>query len=283
MPHASFAHLAGLSLALLVGLALGLLGGGGSILAVPIFIYVLGVPPKPAIAMSLAVVGVTSFAGFLSHWRQRNVNGRVALLFGGAAVVGAFTGARVSKAIPSAVQLALFAVFALTAAWFMFRSGSRDARAVAGGRTRPPGGSNSPATSPGGDPPAGQAADTAHPVSLAAIGLGVGLLTSIIGAGGGFLIVPALVLLAGLPMRQAIGTSLLVLTANALSGFAGYLGQQPIDWPLLGSFITVSIVGIVVGSALVGRVPQPRLKQAFAVLIVVLGLFVALRSLTSRS
>jgi uncharacterized protein len=265
------AHLLGVTLALFVGLSLGILGGGGSILAVPIFIYVLGIPPKPAIAMSLAVVGATSFAGFLAHWRQRNVDLGVAWIFALFAVAGAFTGARLARLIPAPVQLALFGGFALTAAWFMYRSGSRDLS-----RGRDLGATT--VREPAGD--AGARGDRPHPMLLAAVGIAVGVFTAIIGAGGGFMIVPALVLLARVPMRAAVGTSLLILTANALSGFAGYLGQLPIDWSLLVWFTGVAIVGIVMGSAVVRHVPQPRLKQAFSMMVVVLGAYIVVRTVS---
>lgn len=266
--------LLGLLLALLVGATLGLLGSGGSILTVPIFVYALGVAPKPAIAMSLAAVGTTTIVGFVSHWRQGNVRIPTALLFGAFAMVGAFSGARLAMRIPSDVQLVIFAVAVLVASVLMLRNASRDLRATRQVET-------SVVT-----PASGVAADTvavAMPAELrarawlAALGLVTGALTSVIGVGGGFLIVPALVLAGGLPMRQAVGTSLLVITMNALAGFAGYLGLVPIDWEIVGGFTGAAVIGIFIGSRLASRVPQARLKQAFAVLLLGVGVFVLLR------
>lgn len=253
----------GLALALGVGLVLGLLGGGGSILALPIFLYAFAIPPKPAIAMSLAVVGASAFIGFLGHWRQGTVNLRVALPFGACAMAGAFVAARLSRHVPAQVQLSLFAGFAGTAAILMLRDSLKSPDADAGGATG-----------------AEHAAKEAHfsPV-LAAQGVGVGVLTAIIGAGGGFVIVPALVLLAGLPVRAAVGSSLLIIAMNALSGFVGYIGQVAIEWPLVVQFTLMASVGVVIGTRLVPRVPQARLKQGFAVLILVLGTYLVSRAL----
>lgn len=249
----------GIALGLLVGVILGLLGGGGSILALPIFLYVFGVPTKPAVAMSLAVVGMSAFVGFVSHWRQGTVNLRVGLPFAVVAMVSAFLTARVAHVVPEQVQLGLFAVFAFTAAFFMLRD-SLDG-APAGAAT-----------------PLGPA--RFRPI-IALEAFGVGALTAIIGAGGGFVIVPVLVLLAKVPVRAAVGSSLFIITANALSGFAGYIGRVPIDWPLVVSFTGAAAVGAVVGARLSRRVPQARIKQGFAVLIIVLGSYLILQRLLS--
>ncbi len=249
----------GLLLGLGVGLVLGLLGGGGSILAVPIFVYVFHVPDKPAIAMSLAVVGMSAFVGFLTHWRQRTVHFRIAVPFGVFAMAAAFFTARLTHLVPAKLQMALFAVFAFTAAFFMLRDSLRPSRAS---------GANLPIE------------DHAHFTALVALqAIGVGALTSLIGAGGGFVIVPALVLLARVPVKPAVGSSLLIITMNALSGFVGYIGQVPIDWALVGSFTGVAAVGAVIGTRLNRRLPQARIKQGFAILIIVLGGYLILRRL----
>ncbi len=251
----------GLALALLVGLVLGLLGGGGSILALPIFLYVFQVPTKPAVAMSLAVVGMSAGVGFLSHWRQGTVNLRIAVPFGLCAMGGAFVTARLAKFVPERVQLGLFALFALTAAALMLRDSMR------------------------ADAPkalAQSSQGTATPkfsAPLAVQALGVGVLTSLIGAGGGFVIVPALVLLAGMPIRTAVGSSLLIIAMNAMSGFAGYIGQVEINWTLVSAFTGVAAIGATVGTRLVPFVPQARIKQGFAVMILVLGTYFMLRKL----
>ncbi|HKG91181.1 MAG TPA: sulfite exporter TauE/SafE family protein [Gemmatimonadaceae bacterium] len=260
------------ALALCVGLSLGLLGGGGGILALPIFVYALGVEPKSAVAMSLAVVGATSFVGFLSHRRQYGVDVRSALTFGAFAMIGSFAGARLSRFVPASAQLTLFAVVAALAAGAMWRNASRESGRKpttippGAGRPRPP----APLRSP-------DALDARRLPLMAAEALGIGLLTAVVGAGGGFLIVPVLVVLAGLEMRAAIGTSLLVITMNTLSGLAGYLGQVPIHWRLVAPFSLIAIAGALIGTRFVRHVPQRRLKQAFAALILGVSVYVIYR------
>jgi uncharacterized membrane protein YfcA len=245
--------LVGLLLAALVGLSLGLLGGGGSILTVPIFVYVLGFDPKPAIGMSLAVVGVTSLVGAARHWRAGNLNPRVALLFGGVAMAGSLLGARLAVFLSGAIQLVLFAIVMLLAAGFMFRD-----RAPAAAAYR---------------------ADGPRQVALLAVaGLATGALTGLVGVGGGFLIVPALVLLAGVPMKQAVGTSLLVIAMNAAAGFAGYLGQVDMQWGAMAAFTTVAVGGILAGASLVRYISPRLLKRSFAAFLVVMGLFILIQS-----
>ena len=237
------------ALAALIGLSLGLLGGGGSILTVPVLVYVLGVAAKPAIAMSLPVVGITSLVGAAVHWRLGNVRVPTALTFGLVAMVGAFAGAKLAVFLSGAVQLALLAVVMLAAAGSMLR-GMRGTRA--------------------------EAETTAPPrlALLVPIALAVGVLTGLVGIGGGFLVVPALVLLARVPMRQAVGTSLLVIALNSASGFAGYLGTVDLDWGFLAGFTAAAVLGALVGTALVARVPQAALKRGFALLLLAMGGFV---------
>ena len=249
----------GVALALVVGVVLGLLGGGGSILAVPIFLYVFRVPAKSAIAMSLVVVGMSAFVGFVSHWRQGTVNVRIAAAFGALAMTGAFAGARVARFVPASVQLALFAVFALTAAVMMLRDSLRPARAHA--------------TAISGS------ATTVFSVGLGAQAVGVGVLTALIGAGGGFLIVPALVLMGNVPVKEAIGSSLLIIAMNATSGVAGYIGQVTFDWRLVGWFAGIACAGAIIGTRLVRRLPAARIKQAFAIMIIVLGVYLVIHRL----
>jgi uncharacterized membrane protein YfcA len=243
-------ELLGFALAALIGLSLGLLGGGGSILTVPIFVYVLGFGAKEAIAMSLAVVGATSLFGAVGHWKAGNVDLRIATIFGVVAMAGTYLGARLAVLFSGAAQLALFAVVMLLAAFFMFR----DRR-----------------------PAVGATPDAAARMPLALIvveGLAVGVLTGLVGVGGGFLVVPALVILGRLPMKQAVGTSLLVIALKSFAGFAGYLGQVEVQWSFMAGFTTIAIVGILAGTYLVRFVPQHALKRAFAVFLVVMGSFI---------
>ena len=238
----------GLSLASLIGLSLGLLGGGGSILTVPVLVYALGFAAKPAIAMSLPVVGVTSLISAAMHWRLGNVRVPTAVTFGLLAMVGAFAGAKLA-AFLSAVQLALLAAVMLAAAGSMLRD-TRGTRAEAETTTPP------------------------RLALLAPVALAVGVLTGVVGIGGGFLVVPALVVLANVPMRQAVGTSLLVIAMNSASGFAGYLGTVDLDWAFLAGFTAAAVAGALVGTALVARVPQAALKRGFAVFLLAMGGFV---------
>ena len=241
----------GLLLASAIGLSLGLLGGGGSILTVPIFVYMLGYGAKPAIALSLPVVGATSLVGALSHWRAGNVNLRQALLFGLVAMVGAYGGARLAVLVSGIVQLTVLAVVMLAAAMSMLRRTNDPASVQGTGSTQP-----------------------VAPWLVLVVGLGVGMLTGLVGIGGGFLIVPALVILARLPMKQAVGTSLLVIAMNSASGFAGYLGQVDVPWAFMAKFTAVAIGGILVGTYLVRFVSQRALKRAFAVFLLLIGSFI---------
>lgn len=236
----------GLLLAGVVGLSLGLLGGGGSILAVPIFVYVLGFEAKEAIAMSLAVVGFTSVAAAVGHWRAGNVDVRVAAIFGPVAMVGTYAGARIAALVSGSFQLSLFAAVMLVSAVFMFRGSSPRLAA---------------APEPG-----------PMPIGLIVLeGLLVGVLTGLVGVGGGFLVVPALVLLGKVPIRVAIGTSLVVIALKSAAGFAGYLGQVEVPWLFMGAFAAVAAVAAVGGSQLIRFVPQQALRRSFAAFLVVMG------------
>lgn len=243
--------LLGYALATLIGLSLGLMGGGGSILTVPIFVYVLGFAAKPAIAMSLPVVGITSLVGAIGHWRAGNVHLRTAAIFGIVAMLGAYLGARLAVFIPGPVQLLTLAVVMLAAAASMLRA-------------RP-----APVDGAPGSPP-----DTALPLGkIIAVGIAVGVLTGIVGIGGGFLIVPALVVLGRVPIKQAVGTSLLVIAMNSVSGFLGYAGQVEIPWPFLARFTAFAVAGILAGTYLVRYVSPAALKRGFAMFLLVVGAF----------
>lgn len=239
----------GSALALLVGLSLGLLGGGGSLLTVPILVYILGFGAKQAIAMNLGVVGATSLVGAMGHWREGRVNVRVALVFGAAAMLGTYLGARLSVFFSGEEQLLFYSLVVLVAGYFMFRDRQ----------------------------PREADADERRRVSVGALGLilleglAVGVLTGLVGVGGGFLIVPALVLLARIPMKQAVGTSLLVIALKSATGFYGYLGQVEIAWVFMGVFTAIAIVGILAGTYLVGFVSHRALHKAFAILLLLMG------------
>lgn len=239
----------GLALAMLIGMLLGLLGGGGSILTVPVLVYALGYTPKAAIAMSLAVIGVTSLVGAAIHARLGNVRMSTAATFGLPAMVGALVGAKLAAFLTGGAQLVLLGVVLLAAAGSMLRS--------------------HPVTSDDVAPPAPMRRALLVPIALS-----VGILTGLVGVGGGFLVVPALVLLARVPMRQAVGTSLLVIAMNSAAGFVGYLGAVELDTVFLGSFTAAAIVGVLAGTVVIARIPQATLKRAFAVLLLIMGGFV---------
>lgn len=242
----------GFVLAALIGLSLGLLGGGGSILTVPIFVYVLGFAAKQAIAMSLPVVGATSLVGALGHWRAGNVHLRTAVIFGAIAMTGSYLGARLAVFLSGAVQLTTLAVVMLAAAASMLRTSRED---------------GAPA-----DENRGAAPRPSLPMGkVIAVGLAVGVLTGVIGIGGGFLIVPALVVLARVPMKQAVGTSLLVIAMNSVSGFAGYIGTVQVPWAFLTAFTAVAIAGILAGTYMVRFVSAAALRRGFAVFLLVIG------------
>ena len=239
-------------LAALIGLMLGVMGGGGSILTVQVLVYVLGFDPKDAIAASLVVVGATSLFGAVGHWRAGNVNLRVAAIFGVVAMAGTYLGARLAVHLSGATQLTLFAGVMLLAAYFMFRPKKVEAE-------------DAGADVPVRDMPLGL---------IVAEGIAVGVLTGRVGVGGGFLIVPALVLLGKVPMKQAVGTSLLVIAMKSAAGFAGYWGQVAVRWDFLAVFTAVAIVGILLGTRLTKRVPQHALQRAFAVFLLAMGSFI---------
>ena len=224
-----------------------MLGGGGSVLTVPVFVYVLGFDAKEAIAMTLPVVGVTSLVGAASHWRAGTIRIPTAFLFGAAAMTGSFLSARfLAPLVSGQLQLFMLASVMLAASFSMYRGG-------------PPGHAH-PAR--------------VEPVRLVTVALAVGALTGLVGIGGGFLIVPALVLLAGIPMKEAVGTSLLVIALNTFSGWLGYAGQTRFRWGFLAVFTLVAIAGILVGARLVPHVPAARLKRAFAIFLLFVAAFV---------
>lgn len=241
--------------AALVGLALGLLGSGGSTLTVPILVYVVGLEEKTAIASSLAIVGSVALAGGLLAMTRGRVDGRTVLWFGGPGMAGTAAGAELARHVPGALQLVVFALFMLGAAALMWRDGVAAARAPRRSARR-----------------------------LALDGVGVGVATGFVGIGGGFLIVPAMVVVGGLPMSLAVGTSLVVIAMNAFVGFWRYLPTLAalglsLDRALLAAFIAVGAATSLLGNQFGSRLPQRRLRRLFAASLVGLGLFVLARSL----
>ena len=237
--------------ALLVGLVLGLLGSGGSILTVPVLVYLVGEPNKLAIAESLGIVTLISLVGAMPFAYRGQVDWRSVGLFGAPGMAGAYLGAYLSKFMPGTLQLAIFAAVMLLAAMMMFR------RTVPGSRD--------------------DGVRVYWKVMLD--GLGVGVLTGLVGVGGGFLIVPALVLLGGLPMHLAIGTSLCIIALKSISGFVKYidvLGEAglSIHWDLVLIFSLIGIVGSFIGGRIGAYLPQARLKRGVAVFLVLMGVII---------
>ncbi|MDV6298885.1 sulfite exporter TauE/SafE family protein [Dietzia maris] len=236
------------ALAVLVGLSLGLLGGGGSILVVPLLTYIGGLDPKEAIATSLFVVGATSLVSLVGHARKGNVQWRTGLIFGAAGMLGAFLGGLAGGYIPGTVLMVAFAIMMIATAGAMIK-GRKDHD--------------------------GQSNDHHHPLwRILLDGLVVGAATGLVGAGGGFLVVPALVLLAGLPMTAAVGTSLLVIAMKSFAGLGGYLTSVSLDWPLVAAVTAAAIAGSFVGIRLTSVVPEKALRKGFGFFVLIMGAFV---------
>jgi uncharacterized membrane protein YfcA len=241
----------GYTLALLIGISLGLLGGGGSMLTVPVLHYVLGYEVKAAIPMSLVVVGLTSAFGALNHARTGAVRWRTALAFGPPAIVGAVLGAELGLQVEPAIQLTVFAIVMLGAAVAMLRRGNLAVPSPSH-RVRP-----------------------LPFITLA--GALVGLLTGFVGVGGGFLYVPALVLLGGLVITEAVGTSLVLIVLSCVAGFLRYLGQVALDWQAIALFTAIAFLGVALGSRVVPHVSQRSLQRGFAFFLLAMGALVLVR------
>lgn len=231
------------TLAFGVGISLGLLGGGGSILTVPLLTYVAGIDARHAIAMSLLVVGVTSTVGAVPHARAGRVHWKVAVVFGLAAMSGAYIGGRCARFVPADVLLAAFAIIMLGAGFAMLR-----ARKESGANDQ-----------------------QIRVVKILAMGTAVGVVSGLVGAGGGFLLVPALSLLAGLPMPTAVGTSLVVIAAQSYAGLAGHLADEAVDWQLAAMVITAAVTGALVGGRLIRWVDPSSLRRAFGWLVLLMA------------
>ncbi|MBT4490438.1 MAG: sulfite exporter TauE/SafE family protein [Rhodospirillaceae bacterium] len=252
------------------GLLLGILGSGGSIVTMPAFIYLLDVEPKPAIAMSLGVVGLTAGISALQHGWRGNINFRIVLIFGFFGAIGTYAGAKIGIIMPDTLQLVMFALIMYYAAYKMFVP-KRVAVVV---------GSPNQATSVAEED--GMMASL-HFGHIAMHGVLVGVLTGIVGVGGGFLIVPALVLLSGLPMKKAVGTSLAIIAIKSFAGFAGYAGSVPIDLELISAFSVVAIVAGLVGGLLSHKIPETTLRTSFAVFLLIVASYMLFQEITKAS
>lgn len=237
--------------ALAIGVTLGLLGAGGSILTVPLLTFVADQPPRAAISSSLFAVAVTAAVAVIGHARAGRVRWRIGLAFGLAGMGGAYGGGRLSAHVPERALMILFGAIMVVAAIAMLRRGDGAKPGVAG-----------VAAATDGEEPRPRALAV-----LALQGAVVGALTGLIDTGGNFIIVPALVLLARQPMHAAVGTSLFIITLNAVAGLLGHLGQAELDWTVTLAVTGAMIGGSLGGVALAGRVPAARLRTGFALFV----------------
>lgn len=265
-PKAKGMELFGYVAAVAIGLSLGLIGGGGSVLTVPVLVYLLNINPVLATAYSLWVVGTTSLVGSVRLMQAGQVHYRAAVVFAVPSLTAVYLTRRfLVPSIPDTLLtvgdfalskntgiMVFFALVMLAAALSMLR-GRREGTAAGPVRFNVP--------------------------LIAVEGAVVGLLTGVVGAGGGFLIIPALVLLARLPMKTAVGTSLLIIAVKSLIGFLGDVGQQPIDWRFLTVFTGLSVVGIFVGSSLSKRIPGEQLKKGFGWLVLAMAGYILVKEL----
>lgn len=263
-------HLLGYIASLLIGISLGLIGGGGSILTMPVMVYLFGVSPITATSYSLFVVGSTSLVGAAKQYKQGTVNVRMALLFAATSVATVFlTRKWLVPAIPghiatihgfniteSWLTMVLFALLMLISAIFMMRNKHAPGATDAGEKKINVG-------------------------KLIFYGTGIGLVTGLLGAGGGFLLIPALVLLLHLPMKEAVGTSLLVIALNSLIGFTGNLHDKGMDWQLLFSVTALAIAGILLGSYLNRKIAAGKLKKGFGWFVLAMGLYILVREVST--
>ncbi|MGQ0701589.1 MAG: sulfite exporter TauE/SafE family protein [Gemmatimonadales bacterium] len=263
----------GYGLALLIGMSLGLLGGGGAILTIPTLHHVMGYSVPDAVPMSLVVVGVTSGLGAVSHWREGHVQPRTAFAYGVPAMLGAVLGADLGPRTSDEFRLVVFGIVLLIAAAVMFRGTVRADRANQASGANEAVGSRVPSAERGAaEPPSRPAV-----ALVGVIGAGVGLLTGFVGVGGGFLYVPTLTVLAGLPIKHAVGTSLVLIILSCAAGLARYLGNPELgglDWRAIGLFTAIALVGAAIGSRLVHSVSQRHLRRGFAGFLLVLGVVV---------
>ncbi len=260
-------------LGFLIGVSLGALGGGGSILAVPVLVFVAGQDPSAATTTSLVVVGVASLIGAYGHWRAGRVRVTQGLTFGFVGIAGSLAGSALNRRLDGDVLLLAFAVLILVAAWRIVvgcpsctRSGEADA--IGQGEV----GDSTVKTRP-------RTMTPGRVVKILAAGTAVGFLTGLFGVGGGFVIVPALALVLGFPMGTAIGTSLLVIAVNTAVALAARAGAGPIDWTTTLLFTAAATAGVGTGKRVADRLEPETLQRAFAGLLVVLALYTGTRAL----
>lgn len=258
-------YLAGYLAAILIGISLGLIGGGGSILTVPVLVYLFGTDTVLATTYSLFIVGITSLAGFITYIRKGLVNFKMGIFFGIPSIAAVLlTRKYIVPAIPSELfhlgtfvltrnmlLMLLFSVLMIFASISMIRKKKPDADTM---ESRP------------------------MPIlSVFLQGIGVGTVTGLIGAGGGFLIIPALVNMLKLPIKTAVGTSLFIISINSLIGFSFSFQSHPIDWHFLLIISSIAIGGLLFGSFLSSRIDGAKLKPAFGWFVLIMGIYILLK------
>jgi len=256
----------GYVLAIAIGLSLGLIGGGGSVLAVPIMVYVLGVPAKSAIAMSMFVVGFVSLLGVIPHWQRGNVNVKTFMVFTPAAMLGTLIGAKIAGLpwVSDTFQLVAFGIVMVVTSLFMIRkSGRKPPLSSVGAMAR-----HEPQPHHGSLP---------KWLLIPLEGIVVGMVTGFVGVGGGFLIIPALVLLGGIPMKEAVGTSLLIIAFKSAIGFMEYLNHVTLDWQLMLTFTLAASIGMGAGVYLSRRIDGRHLQTGFGYFVLAVAVFVLLK------
>ena len=260
-------HIAGYLAAVLIGVSLGLIGGGGSILTVPVLVYLFGINPLLSTSYSLFVVGSTSLVGAFNNYRKGLVSIKTAFLFGLSSITTVFlTRKFIIPAIPkniaeiggftiteSIFTMVLFAILMVIASISMIRNGSIKENVINNKKI--------------------------NLAKLLVYGTAIGFVTGLLGAGGGFLIIPALVLLCKLDMKHAIGTSMLIITLNSLFGFMGDIGNQSINWLFLFTITGIAIAGLLIGSHLNSNINSSKLKKGFGWFVLAMGIFVLLKEL----
>jgi len=241
-----------LSLGFAIGLSLGLLGGGGSLLTVPALVYFVGQSPRAAVTTSLAIVGANSMVGAIFHGSHGRLDLKVALVFGSAGMLASYLAADISKHISPELLLVAFAFLMIGIAFMLLLRRTKEQ----------------------------ETAHMSRPLWMVfASGAGVGLLTGILGVGGGFLVVPALVMLVGLPVPTAIGTSLIVIAMNSIAGFLGHLGTGVADWMAILVFTSAGLLGTFSGMKLSRQLSSSKLQKAFAVFVIALAIFLLIDNL----
>jgi uncharacterized membrane protein YfcA len=246
----------------LIGISLGMIGGGGSILTVPVLVYLFGIGPVESTSYSLFIVGTTSCVGAYSNFRKGSVKIKTALLFGSISITTVFF---TRKFLIPLIPHDLFKIgelqiteplltMILFAALMVFASISM----IKGREEQPIHGCSANGTM----------------VKMILSGIGIGLTTGLLGAGGGFLLIPTLVLILGMPMREAIGTSLLIIALNSLIGFVGDLGHFAMDWNMLLTITGIAVAGVFIGNVLAKRVDSDALRKGFGWFVMVMGIFI---------